>query len=99
MVTRYVPEQRKRVHCVAEITLSTMFLFASEVPAIAVFARSGLPNGALGYHFFKQLSLKLSSAAATFGVTPIASDDVGEFAWGDVVVRSALGVFVQVVIV
>ena len=44
-LTRYVPEQRKRLYCVAEITLSTTFLFASEVPAIAAFARSGLqPN-------------------------------------------------------
>ena len=41
----------------------------------------------------------LSSAAGSFGVAPVASDDVGELAWGDVVVRSALGVFVQVVIV
>ena len=31
-----------RLHCVAEITLSTTFLLASEVPAIAAFARSGL---------------------------------------------------------
>ena len=37
-----MPEQRKRLHCVAEITLSTTFLLASEVPAIAAFARSGL---------------------------------------------------------
>ena len=37
-----MPEQRKRIHCVAEITLSTTFLLASEVPAIAAFARSGL---------------------------------------------------------
>ena len=37
-----MPEQRKRFHCVAEITLSTTFLLASEVPAIAAFARSGL---------------------------------------------------------
>ncbi len=37
-----MPEQRKRVHCVAEITLSTTFLLASEVPAMAAFARSGL---------------------------------------------------------
>ena len=41
---RYVPEQRKRLHCVAEITLSTMFLLVSEIPAIAAFARSGLPQ-------------------------------------------------------
>ena len=39
-----MPEQRKRLHCVAEITLSTTFLLASEVPAIASFARSGLPQ-------------------------------------------------------
>ena len=39
-----MPEQRKRLHCVAEITLSTTFLLASEVPAIAAFARSGLPQ-------------------------------------------------------
>ena len=37
-----MPEQRKRLHCVAEITLSTTFLLVSEVPAIAAFARSGL---------------------------------------------------------
>ena len=37
-----MPEQRKRVHCVAEIALLTTFLLASEVPAIAAFARSGL---------------------------------------------------------
>ena len=37
-----MPEQRKRLHCVAELTLSTTFLLASEVPAIAAFARSGL---------------------------------------------------------
>ena len=37
-----MPEQRKRLHCVAEIALSTTFLLASEVPAIAAFARSGL---------------------------------------------------------
>ena len=37
-----MPEQRKRLHYVAEITLSTTFLLASEVPAIAAFARSGL---------------------------------------------------------
>ena len=40
-----MPEQRKRLHCVAEITLSTTFLLASEVPAIAAFARAGLPSG------------------------------------------------------
>ena len=39
-----MPEQRKRFHCVAEITLSTTFLLASEVLAIAAFARSGLPQ-------------------------------------------------------
>ena len=39
-----MPEQRKRLHCVAEIALSTTFLLASEVPAIAAFARSGLPE-------------------------------------------------------
>ena len=39
-----MPEQRKRLHCVAEITLSTTSLLASEVPAIAAFARSGLPK-------------------------------------------------------
>ena len=39
-----VPEQRKRLHCVAETTLSMTFLLASEVPAIAAFARSGLPE-------------------------------------------------------
>ena len=38
-----MPEQRKRLHCATEITLSTTFLLASEVPAIAEFARSGLP--------------------------------------------------------
>ena len=37
-----MPEQRKRLHCVAELALSTTFLLASEVPAIAAFARSGL---------------------------------------------------------
>ena len=37
-------EHRKRLHCVAEITLSTTFLLASEVPSIAAFARSGLPQ-------------------------------------------------------
>ena len=37
-----MPEQCKRLHCVAEIALSTTFLLASEVPAIAAFARSGL---------------------------------------------------------
>ena len=37
-----MPEQRKRLHCVVEIALSTTFLLASEVPAIAAFARSGL---------------------------------------------------------
>ena len=39
-----MPEQRKRLHCVAEIALSTTFLHASEVPAIGAFARSGLPT-------------------------------------------------------
>ena len=39
-----MPEQRKRLHGVAELTLSTRFLLASEVPAIAAFARSGLPQ-------------------------------------------------------
>ena len=39
-----MPEQRKRLHCVAEITLSMTFLLVSEVPAIAAFARSGLPQ-------------------------------------------------------
>ena len=29
-----MPEQRKRLHCVAEIALSTTFLLASEVPAM-----------------------------------------------------------------
>ena len=38
-----MPEQRKRLHCVAEITLLT-FLLASEVSAIGAFARSGLPT-------------------------------------------------------
>ena len=42
---RYVPEQRKRLHCVVEVTLSTTFLLASEVPAMAAFARSGLRQG------------------------------------------------------
>ena len=37
-----MPEQRKRFYCVAEITLSTTFLIAPEVPAIAAFVRSGL---------------------------------------------------------
>ena len=39
-----MPEQRKRLHCVAEITLSTTFLLASEVPSVAALARSGLPQ-------------------------------------------------------
>ena len=37
-----MPEQRKRLQCVVEITQSTTFLFASEVPAITAFAGSGL---------------------------------------------------------
>ena len=37
-----MPEQRKRLHCVVEVTLSTTFLLASEVPAMVAFARSGL---------------------------------------------------------
>ncbi len=48
-----MPEQRKRLHCVAEITLPTTFLLAFEVPAIAAFARSGLPAGLNGLRLLR----------------------------------------------
>ena len=59
-----MPEQRKRLHRVAEITLSTTFLLASEVPAIAAFARSGLrQERASGY--FRSDSVSASPFAVS----------------------------------